>query len=133
MTPAELDSYRRQLEAIGRRLQGEVTDLAAEALRPTGASSDDSSIKAPGDAGDRSTDQSSEDVSLSLLGNEAQILADTAAAIDRIRNGTFGRCVACGREIAPERLQALPYTPFCIDDALRAEAEGPGPRAAGDL
>lgn len=35
------------------------------------------------------------------------------AALTRIDDGDFGVCVKCGARIAEERLDALPYTPFC--------------------
>lgn len=35
------------------------------------------------------------------------------AALGRIEDGTFGTCVACGEEIAPERLEAVPHAPRC--------------------
>ncbi len=35
------------------------------------------------------------------------------AALQRIEDGTFGVCVKCGGDIAEERLEAVPYTPFC--------------------
>lgn len=35
------------------------------------------------------------------------------AALARIDSGEYGHCVKCGDEIAPERLDLLPSTPFC--------------------
>nr|WP_272210047.1 TraR/DksA C4-type zinc finger protein [Marinicella sp. W31]MDC2875904.1 TraR/DksA C4-type zinc finger protein [Marinicella sp. W31] len=35
------------------------------------------------------------------------------AALQRVADGTFGVCVKCGNDIAEERLEAVPYTPFC--------------------
>ena len=35
------------------------------------------------------------------------------AALKRIAEGEYGFCAKCGGEIAPERLDAVPYTPFC--------------------
>lgn len=35
------------------------------------------------------------------------------AALKRIDEDRFGLCVKCGDEISPERLEAVPYTPFC--------------------
>lgn len=35
------------------------------------------------------------------------------AALDRVASGDYGFCARCGAEIAPERLDAVPYTPFC--------------------
>jgi RNA polymerase-binding transcription factor DksA len=69
-----------------------------------------------------SVDHATQEVSLELLGNERLILGQVAEALKRIDAGTYGRCTLCGRDIAPERLQALPYTPYCVDCARRAEA-----------
>lgn len=57
-------------------------------------------------------------------------IADVDAALARVAEGTYGRCQACGRPIGRERLEALPATRFCVDDARAAEAEAgrPGER-----
>jgi DnaK suppressor protein len=36
------------------------------------------------------------------------------AALKRIADDSFGICVACGDEIQDQRLQALPWTQFCL-------------------
>ena len=36
-------------------------------------------------------------------------------ALARLESGTFGACVRCGKRIAPERLEALPWAARCID------------------
>ncbi|MGJ8558713.1 MAG: TraR/DksA family transcriptional regulator [Litorimonas sp.] len=40
------------------------------------------------------------------------------AALDRIKEGSFGNCVTCGDPIDEDRLKTLPHTPFCKDHAL---------------
>ena len=35
------------------------------------------------------------------------------AAIERVEQGTYGRCEQCGNKIDPERLEALPTTTLC--------------------
>lgn len=35
------------------------------------------------------------------------------AALDRIESGDYGFCAKCGAEIGEERLDVLPFTPFC--------------------
>ncbi|WP_300018497.1 TraR/DksA C4-type zinc finger protein [Pseudonocardia sp.] len=48
-----------------------------------------------------------------LAGARADLDAlDRAAA--RLSAGTYGRCLRCGRPIAPERLDALPAAETCI-------------------
>ena len=36
-------------------------------------------------------------------------------ALERIAAGTFGDCVRCSQEIGPKRIEALPWTPYCIN------------------
>ena len=52
---------------------------------------------------------------LALRDRNEQHLAAVEAAILRLDDGTYGACVRCGRPIAPERLDALPWAAHCID------------------
>lgn len=36
-------------------------------------------------------------------------------ALERLREGTYGECIECGNLIGEKRLEALPWTPYCID------------------
>ncbi len=51
-----------------------------------------------------------------LLAAEAQ-LTETDAALARVADGSYGACLACGRPIAPARLEARPAAALCIDCA----------------
>jgi len=48
------------------------------------------------------------------MGNSgmAEMRAITAA-LERMDAGEYGDCVSCGKSISEERLDVLPYTPFC--------------------
>lgn len=35
-------------------------------------------------------------------------------ALERLKEGSFGECAHCGMEIGVKRLEALPWTPYCI-------------------
>ena len=50
------------------------------------------------------------------LSAQAEIRA-IRAALGRIATGEYGFCAKCGDEIAEERLDLLPYTPFCRECA----------------
>lgn len=43
-------------------------------------------------------------------------LSDVNTALQRIEEGTYGRCVGCGKEIPPQRLEAEPWALRCIQD-----------------
>lgn len=45
-------------------------------------------------------------------GSEAEI-ARIRAALQRMRDGSYGICVRCGEEISEARLATLPETPLC--------------------
>jgi len=50
------------------------------------------------------------------------------AALNRVDAGSYGLCVACGRDIGPERLAFLPATPHCLGCAAEiAHARGSRP------
>ena len=43
-------------------------------------------------------------------------------ALRRLERGEYGRCVICGKDIPAERLDLVPETPFCIEDAEREQS-----------
>lgn len=47
-------------------------------------------------------------------------LAQVEAALRALESGTYGTCTSCGKPIAPERLEAIPWAPTCIDCARKA-------------
>ena len=52
---------------------------------------------------------------LALRDRATQHLGLVDAALHRLDAGTFGACLRCGRAIAPDRLEALPWAAHCID------------------
>ena len=52
---------------------------------------------------------------LNLTNNKnKETMVAIEAALRRIEEKTFGVCVHCGKDINPERLEALPWTTMCI-------------------
>jgi DnaK suppressor protein len=55
---------------------------------------------------------------LDALANEAtEELAKVNAALQRVQNGTYGICTACGTSIDSRRLAVRPYSSKCISCA----------------
>ena len=52
---------------------------------------------------------------LSVEQSLRQQLADVEHALSKYAEGTYGICDNCGKEIMPERLQALPQAALCIN------------------
>ncbi len=113
-SPAELSHYRKQLESLMRRLDRRRRELRAEALQPTGGESSDGISNVPLHLGDLGSHEAEEEVSYLLMAGEELEIKEIQDALDRIEQGTFGRCEACGGGIGRERLEALPQSRYCI-------------------
>jgi RNA polymerase-binding protein DksA len=57
---------------------------------------------------------------LALRDRERAQLRQVEDALERLGAGTFGACRSCGRPIAAERLEAIPWAATCIDCARAA-------------
>jgi RNA polymerase-binding transcription factor len=55
---------------------------------------------------------------------ESRELAQVESALDRIRQGRYGRCDSCDKPINSTRLKALPYATECIHCARTGERRG---------
>jgi RNA polymerase-binding transcription factor DksA len=60
---------------------------------------------------------------LSILDSVEGELADIERALQRLDDGSYGTCEACGKPIDDARLEAMPATRFCVDDQAKAEHE----------
>ncbi len=121
MTKSELNRYRRLLLAIGKRIQGDFTDVAGEALRGTGGEASGNLSNVPYHIADLSNDTAEHEVAVGLLENQSQLLEQIAAALERLDKGTFGNCEECGQPIPKERLDVVPYTPYCVTCAEKLQ------------
>jgi DnaK suppressor protein len=64
---------------------------------------------------DTATETLDREIDSTLEENSENVLAAIDAALKRIEEGTYGKCVNCGKEIGEERLAALPWATLCID------------------
>lgn len=121
MNKTQLESYRKQLMALAHRLGGDVKGLEREAFRTTGGEASGNLSNAPLHLADLGTDLFEEEVTIRLLESEEKTLEEAIAALRRIDEGTFGRCENCDASIAEARLQAIPYTRYCVDCARKVQ------------
>jgi DnaK suppressor protein len=102
--PESLDAARAALIAERNRLRGEL----AEVIVAPGQMTYGSQAAAATQVFEQQRD-------LALRDRAIQQLELVDAALGRIDAGTFGRCTRCGKPIAAERLEALPWAAWCID------------------
>lgn len=78
-------------------------------------------VQGAGDPEDDATANLLIDLNLKEIDRDVEELRQVQAAIARLRRGEYGRCLRCGRDIAPARLDALPYAALCIECQEREE------------
>ena len=109
---------QRLLEILLKKraiLEGNVSSLEQGAFKP---SEQTISVDHMADFG---TDNFDQEFNLGLIESGVFTLAEINAAIKRVEEGTFGICEGCGCVIPKARLEAIPYTRFCV--ACQAEME----------
>lgn len=114
MSAELLDAYRLRLRAELDELITQAHDLeeAAEVAASGEVGIDEGYAGAGTITFERERD-------LSLSQNAHDLIEKIERALDRMDQGTYGRCAACGEPIEPERLDALPYAVHCLADARR--------------
>jgi DnaK suppressor protein len=121
MTKTELAFHRDRLLALQARLQGDTTKMEDNALNK-----DHSKITSmPTDMAELGTGNFDQELTLSMLGSEEDVLKEIEAAIVRIDDGSYGWCKECGKRIPKNRLDAIPYAAECVRCASKQE-EGHG-------
>ena len=71
---------------------------------------------------ERSADQMDElqyaserDLAIRNVDRASTLLREVKAALQRIRDGSFGTCIQCEWAISPKRIAAVPWAPLCIE------------------
>ncbi len=75
------------------------------------------------DPEDQAIELENDEVLAELEPTTRQELGDILAALERMEEGTYGKCIECGREITTSRLKAIPHALRCIECAEEAEMD----------
>ena len=102
-------AIKKPLETRRAMLEGRLVELGA---RLASIEEELDSHHTP-DWEDLATEREGDEV-LEATGLAGQVeIPQVRAALQRIEAGTYGTCSRCGSEIGEDRLDALPWTPFC--------------------
>jgi RNA polymerase-binding protein DksA len=104
MNKKKLESFRQRLLDLRARSRSDLNrmiQVIQEDARPVGEH-------------DRGTSEAV-DKEIEVEHAEEEIHRNLNAALERIEQGTYGTCERCNGRIPDERLDAIPYTPYCVD------------------
>ena len=99
-------------------------DLSARTQRET-ARGRAQSTDAKGDFGDASFADEAASLEFTEAELDSKMVSQVRDALRRIEAGTFGQCIVDGEPIEPKRLEASPWTPYCLKHQEQAEAAAP--------
>ena len=107
MDKKKLEAFRKKLEERQQALRKAVSRTEED-----GRIADQDPAQ---DIADRAASSYTKEFLFSVSNNDRQLLQMVETALQRIREGAFGECVNCGNEINPKRLEAVPWTRYCIE------------------
>jgi DnaK suppressor protein len=116
----DLGSIRERLEVKRAELKRESKDLD-----PLAHPAPDDFFQVntgPYDQGDGSVDLEETEKDRAILVNENALLMQVEEALKRLDDGTYGKCMICGKPIPEKRLEAIPWTLLCVEDMEQLEA-----------
>lgn len=118
LAPERREQFKALLLARRAALQGDVRDLEKEEKESAGGESA-GSIPAT----DLGIDRGAHDVSLGCLETATHEIQAIDEALERLEEGSYGICDGCGERIPEKRLEAIPYTQYCL--TCKKSEEGP--------
>jgi DnaK suppressor protein len=107
MDKKKLDYFKKRLESRQVELRRMVTRTEQD-----GRTVDEDSAQ---DIADRAASSYTKEFLFHQSNNDRQLLQMVEVALERLREGAFGECISCGKEINAKRLEAVPWTRHCIE------------------
>ncbi|MCA1708548.1 MAG: TraR/DksA C4-type zinc finger protein [Actinobacteria bacterium] len=111
---------RQRLEKEKDRLTALVAHMA-EGNEGEGAQLDELSTvdQHPADVGSETFEREKDMAILSTLEDQ---IAEVEKALERVQDGSYGKCESCGKPIGDERLDVVPTARYCVEDQGAREA-----------
>ena len=110
----DTEHFKKLLLAKRRDLRASLATLEGEA-----SASGEAEVRDYTDAATASEGTSEAIEEGSLI---SQTLEEVQDALRRIEDGSYGKCTVCGRELPSARLEAIPWTPYCLEDQEKLDA-----------
>ena len=115
MEKAKVQQYRWKLESSRQDALRLLGRLASETRALE--------VDSPQDTGDQSIGSVAKESLFQQTSQRRRLVRMIEAALRRIGEGTYGKCVACAGDIPRKRLEALPWTDCCLRCQEIAERE----------
>ena len=106
MEKKKVEQFKKRLESRQQELRRVVSRTEQD-----GRSADEEVAQ---DIADKAANSYTKEFLFHQSNSERQTLQLVESALERIRSGAFGQCISCGNDINVKRLEAVPWTRYCI-------------------
>ena len=107
MDKKKVDIYRKRLLAKHAELLRSVTKSEQD-----GREADEEATQ---DIADKAANSYTKEFLFYQSDENRRVLQLVNEALDRVKDGTYGQCVACEEEVQQKRLEAVPWARHCIE------------------
>lgn len=107
MDKKKLEEFRKKLETRQQELRRSVAQSEED-----GRAADNADIAQ--DIADRASSSYQKEFLFHRSNNDRQMLQMVDGALGRMRDGNYGECISCGNDIESRRLEAVPWTRYCL-------------------
>jgi DnaK suppressor protein len=105
---------KKETEKYRRALVEKKDSLSQEMLKNKDAGQENSEENTQ-DIADKASSSYTKEFLFSLSDSERLLVQQIEQALARIDDGNYGLCTNCGNPIPEKRLDAVPWTPYCVD------------------
>jgi len=109
----DIQHYKQRLLDLEKSLSARMERTVAEGRGEV--------IDSAHDAGDASVTDELASEEFTEVELDSAVLTQVREALDRINDGTFGSCLVDGGPIEEKRLDAMPWTPYCVKHEQQLE------------
>ena len=106
MDKKRLDYYKKKLLARREELLRDIARTQQEGRE----ADEDPTV----DLADKAANSYTKEFLFGQTHSDRALLQLVDEALDRIKDGTFGECLSCHEELQQKRLEAVPWTRYCI-------------------
>ena len=121
MTKSEMEDFKNLLEKKRIKLLEELEYLQEGSLgvSPKEHNGDNSGYSMH--MADQAFGAQEQEKNLKFSSREERFLHHITEAMDRVDNGTYGKCFVCKKDVNKQRLKAVPHARLCIDCKTKEE------------
>jgi DnaK suppressor protein len=105
---------KKETEKYRRALVEKKASLSQEMVKNKDAGQENSE-EITQDIADKASSSYTKEFLFSLSDGERVLLQQIDLALVRVDEGNYGLCTNCGNPIPEKRLEAVPWTPYCVD------------------